>query len=102
MMTSETETRRNTILQAVAQRFPDHALAIEQLAARDETFRDICEELADATRALESVRHGPVEMRKAREDEWQALIERLAAQVAKALQNEKVIPIGRRPHPRPL
>jgi chromosome segregation ATPase len=100
-MMTELNAGRLALLQAATRRFPEHAQAIEQLAERDETFRDICQELADAETALESVRRGPTELREAREDEWQALIERLAAQITEALQNENVIPIRRRSSPRP-
>ena len=99
-MQSEGDSQLNTAMEVVARRFPQHAAAIRQLAARDEVFRDICEELVDAERALASVPHGPLALRKAREDEWQALIERLGAEVSRALRSGNVIPVDRCRHPR--
>ena len=40
-MQSEIGSQLNTAMEVVARRFPQHAAAIRQLAARDEVFRDI-------------------------------------------------------------
>lgn len=100
-MATEIDAGGTVLLQAVMRRFPEHARAIEHLAEHDETFRDICEELVEAEKALESAQSGPEQLRKARGEEWQGLIERLTAQIAEALRNENVIPIGRKAPPRP-
>jgi len=98
-MSTELDASRGAVLQAVMRRFPAHAQAIELLTKRDERFREICEELAAAERALECTRNAPEPLRREREEEWQGLIERLTAQLAEALLNKNVIPIGRRARP---
>lgn len=40
-------------IEALVRRFPDHAGSIRRLEAEDATFRAICEDYADALRALE-------------------------------------------------
>jgi len=52
---------------------------------RSESFRDICEELADAELALSKVDQAPPALREARRAEWQELIDRLVAEVGAAV-----------------
>ena len=40
-------------IEALVRRFPDHARSIRRLQVADVTFRAICEDYADALRALE-------------------------------------------------
>lgn len=55
---------------------------------RSESFRDICEELADAELALSKVDHqAPPALREARRAEWQELIDRLVGEVGAAVLN---------------
>ena len=82
-------------LQAAVRRFPQAELAIRRLMGRDETFRDICEELADAEQALASAPRSPPDLARARRLEWQELVDRLAAEVAAALRrSEAWKPLG--------
>jgi len=52
---------------------------------RSESFRDICEELADAEYALSKVDEASPALRAARRAEWQELIDRLVAEVGAAV-----------------
>ncbi|MGO4402774.1 hypothetical protein AB4Z10_00760 [Bosea sp. RAF48] len=80
---------------AVLQRFPTERRAIEQLAARSEDFCDMCEELVEAELALRVAQMMPAEIRGERTAEWVAQIERLSAEIGRALRTANVIPIGR-------
>ncbi|WP_442580555.1 hypothetical protein ACSBOB_00685 [Mesorhizobium sp. ASY16-5R] len=77
---------RKQAFTAAARRFPDAEFAIRKLMTDSETFRDICEELAEAEWALTSVAETPAALRDARKIEWQELIDRLAAELATVLQ----------------
>lgn len=80
---------------AVMQRFPTELRAIERLTKQSEDFCDMCEELADAELALCAAQALPPETRAERTAEWIALIERLTAEIGRALRMVNVIPIGR-------
>lgn len=99
-MTSETEAGRVASLEAAMRRFPAFSRIIGLLAAEDEGFRELCEELAEAERACARVHRSPSADKGAREAEWMELIERLTAQIAAALPEAKVIPIDRIPSSR--
>ncbi|XKI86240.1 hypothetical protein ACIU1A_32145 [Mesorhizobium sp. ORM16] len=56
---------------------------------RNESFRDMCEELADAEFALSRVDLVAPELREARRTEWQELVDRLVGEVrAVVLESE--------------
>jgi hypothetical protein len=76
-------------------RFPQFELAIHRLMDRSVTFREMCEELAEAELALARVDTVPSTLREARRAEWQELVDRLVAEVAAALQDKDVVT---RPH----
>jgi hypothetical protein len=76
-------------------RFPQFELAIHRLMDRSVTFREMCEELAEAELALARVDTVPSTLREARRAEWQELVDRLVAEVAAALQDKDV---ATRPH----
>ena len=92
-MTSETEAGRMAPLEAAMRRFPASSRIIGLLAAEDEGFRELCEELAEAENACARVHRSPSSQQSAWEAEWLELIERLTAQVAAALREAKVVPI---------
>lgn len=71
---------------AAIRRFPQAEFAIRKLMNHDEAFRDICEELAEAEQALARVPQIPAALHEARRAEWQELVDRLAAELATALQ----------------
>lgn len=71
---------------AAARRFPYAEFTIRRLISQNETFRDICEELAEAETALSMVPETPSEIREARRREWQEIVERLVAEVSASLR----------------
>lgn len=84
---------------AVLRRFPAHRRTIEELIARDDDFRDMCEELAEAEMALQAATALPPALCMARQAEWTVAIGRLEAEIARALKEANVIPIGRANQP---
>jgi len=100
-MTSETEAGRRASLEAAMRRFPSCSRIIELLAAENEGFRELCEELAEAEHACARVRRSPSAQKSAWEAEWTELIERLTAQVEAALREAKIVPTDLIP-PSPL
>jgi hypothetical protein len=80
---------------AALRRFPAEARLIEELSARSENFRDMCDELADAERALLATKDLRPDVRNERIAEWTGWIDRLSAEIAVALRNAKVIPLDR-------
>jgi len=72
-------------------RFPQFELAIRRLMDRNETFRDMCEELAEAELALSRVDAAPPPLREARRAEWQELVDRLVGEVGAAIRNPDVV-----------
>jgi hypothetical protein len=86
---------------AALRRFPDEARLIEELSARSENFRDMCDELADAERALLATKDVRPDIREERIAEWTGWIERLTAEIAAELSTANVIPLDRaKPHGR--
>lgn len=73
---------------AATRRFPDFELPIKRLIEQDETFREICEELAEAEFALLAARSAPPPLREARQAEWQELVDRLVREVAAAIRSD--------------
>jgi hypothetical protein len=69
-------------------RFPHFELPIRRLIEADETFREICEELAEAEIALGTVTSMPASLREARQAEWQDLVDRLAGEVEAAIRSD--------------
>jgi hypothetical protein len=84
---------------AVVRRFPTAEFAIRKLMNRNADFGDMCEELAEAERALSRVHEVPAELREARRAEWQELVDRLVAEVGIALHESDASQIrkGQRP-----
>jgi hypothetical protein len=91
------DPKRNTGRLAATRRFPDQADLIEELIDRNEDFSEMCEELADAERALLAVDSVPAEVRAARRAEWQGWIARLTKEIDCALCNGSVIRLTRFP-----
>lgn len=70
---------------AVVRRFPHAELAIRRLIIHNETFREMCEELAEAETVLSTVSGATPEI-EVRKREWQELVDRLASEVAASLR----------------
>lgn len=76
-------------LSAVVRRFPELELTIRRMIETDQTFCDMCEELAEAEAALSRVAQLPSSIRAARTVEWQDVVERLAREVEAALRENQ-------------
>jgi hypothetical protein len=73
-------------LAAAKRRFPEWAGGIERLAARDEAFRDMCEELAVAEEALARISAAKAANSLERRLECEGWIIRLGAEMDAALR----------------
>ena len=77
---------------AAARRFPGRQAEIEELAARNEEFRMLCTDFADAETALRQWEASSSPTRDRLCAEYRTLIEDLAAEIEVALSSQ----IGRR------
>jgi hypothetical protein len=84
-------------LQAAGRLFPARGAQIEDLLARDENFRVMCDDLAAAGQALAAVEQLPETVRAARRLEYEELIAELAAEIEGALERANIFPISRAP-----
>lgn len=98
MTTRSTATDWERGYLAAVRRFPHAEFTIRRLISHSETFRDICEELAEAETALLKVVETPPEIREARRREWQEIVDRLVAEVAASLRNATDEQTGRGEH----
>ncbi|MER8900800.1 hypothetical protein [Mesorhizobium sp. M0772] len=87
MNTKGGSSDRYRAVSAAVRRYPQFELTIHRLMDRSESFRDICEELADAEFALSKVDEAPPALREARRAEWQELFDRLVKEVGAAVLN---------------
>ena len=85
-MVNEREKKQRAFA-AATRRFPTFELAIKRLVETDETFLEICDELAEAELALFAVDDAPAPIQSARRAEWQDLIDRLIAELSAALRS---------------
>jgi hypothetical protein len=70
---------------AAVRRFPTRQTAIEALAARDEEFRSLCADFADAEAALRRWQVAESPMRERLSSEYRQLVEELADEIEMAL-----------------
>jgi hypothetical protein len=70
---------------AAVRRFPTRQTAIEALAARDEEFRSLCADFADAEAALRRWQVAESPMRERLSSEYRQLVEELADEVEMVL-----------------
>ncbi|MEK0084412.1 hypothetical protein [Benzoatithermus flavus] len=68
-------------LLAAVQRFPDRQHVLKTLAARDESFRALCSDLAEAEAALRRWRASTSSVREQRCAEYLELVESLAGEI---------------------
>ena len=80
---------RQAILSSVLRRFPEREFTIRRMMEKDQTFFDLCEELAVAEDALANVDQYPPAIRSERRAEWQDLVDRLAKELDGALQQKR-------------
>jgi hypothetical protein len=72
-------------VRAAVRRFPARQAAIEALAARDEEFRSVCADFADAEAALRRWQVAESPMRERLSPEYRQLVEELADEIEMAL-----------------
>lgn len=87
-MENRAARNREALLSAL-RRFPELELKIRRMIAADQTFRDMCEELAEAEAALSRVEQLPLPVREARKAEWQEITERLTREIDAALRGNQ-------------
>lgn len=81
---------------AARRRFPFRGQAIEERAARDEQFRDLCTDFADAAAELLRWEQSREPKRDERFAEYQELVNDLAREIAAALDTAAIIPFHKR------
>ena len=80
---------------AAAQRsFPERGRAIERLFARDEDFRDLCTDLADAQAALQRWEISTEPIRDERCAEYAEIVQYLSGEIETALDKADIIPLN--------
>jgi hypothetical protein len=78
---------------AATRRFPSQAKLIEEVINRSESFRGLCDDLAEAERALAASDQMPESLRRDRRAECQEWVESLTNEIEQALGRAKVVPI---------
>jgi hypothetical protein len=79
-------TGNRSAVSAAVRRYPQFELTIYRLIGTNESFRDVCDELAEAELALSKVDDLPPGLRVARRTEWQDTVDRLAAELKDAIE----------------
>ena len=72
--------------------FPKRGRSIERLAARDDDFRDLCTDLADAQTELQRWESSTGPLRKERCAEYAEMVTYLLSEIETALDKADVIP----------
>jgi hypothetical protein len=80
-------------------RFPDRCQAIDELAARNEDFRDLCLDFETADTVMRKWEASDAVEREARYAEFSLLVDELAKEITATLDAAAVIPFGK-PQPR--
>ncbi|TCL71348.1 hypothetical protein [Rhizobium sp. BK251] len=75
--------------------FANRAKLIDDLAARDEDFRDLCRDFATAEELRETWARSPAPERDERYAECAELVESLRIEIETALDNTAIIPFPR-------
>jgi phage host-nuclease inhibitor protein Gam len=81
---------------AAERRFPSRKQAIEERAARDEEFRDLCIDFADAEAELQRWEQSINPKREERCAEYAELVNDLAREIEAALDTAEIIPFHKR------
>lgn len=79
------------------QYFPSRASLIDELAARDESFRDLCYDFATAEELRLSWETASASERNERHAEFVVLVDSLRIEIEQALDNATVVPFRRPP-----
>jgi hypothetical protein len=83
-------------LVAAKRRYPFRGQAIDERAARDEEFRDLCTDFADAEAELQRWEHSMDPKREQRCTEYLELMTDLAREIEAALDTAAIIPFHKR------
>lgn len=86
-MKNPTENRQAT-LSSVLRRFPGREFTVRRMLETDQTFLELCEELAVAEAALTNVGQFPPAIQPERRAEWHDIVERLLKEIEDALQQK--------------
>ena len=86
---------------AATRKFPSEAKLIKEVMIRSESFRGLCDDLAEAERALAATDHMPETLRGDRRAECQEWVESLTNEIEWALLRAKVVPIAGAKHEPP-
>jgi hypothetical protein len=97
METEHGQASKRRVASAIARRFPQFEFAVHELMDRNESFRDMSEELLEAEAALSGVDKEAPELREARRAEWRACIERSLSELEDELRKYNVTPASSRP-----
>ncbi|NTS32939.1 hypothetical protein SAMN05428967_3755 [Phyllobacterium sp. YR620] len=81
---------------AAKRRFPFRGQAIEERAARDDEFRELCADFADAEVELCRWEQSTEPKRNERYAEYLQLVDDLASEIGAALDRAAIIPFHRR------
>jgi hypothetical protein len=81
-------------VEVVLRHFPGQRREVELLALESEEFRDLCDELATAEKALAAVDQVGIGVRAERRLEWLSFIRSALAEIDKELRRFNVIPLG--------
>jgi hypothetical protein len=88
---------RNTIpspnlgQEAATRRFPSEAKLIEEVIIRNESFRGLCDDLAEAERALAATEEMPEPLRSDRQAERREWVESLTNEIGRALRIVQIV-----------
>ena len=79
-------------LAAVLRRYPASSLRIQHLYVSDETFRELCSDLAAAERAIKTVENLPDPIRSERRAEFAEMANYLADEIERAISRQWAVP----------
>ena len=80
--------------QAAIRKFPSNAKSIEALLVSSESFRELCEDLAEAERALAAIDQLPKPLQFPSRIECRGWVESLAKEIEGVLRETKVVPLA--------
>ena len=87
---------------AATRRFPSEAKLIEDVMIRSESFRGLCDDLAEAERVLAATDGMPPELRRDRRVECQEWVESLTNEIEQSLCRVKVVHFAEAKHKRTI
>jgi hypothetical protein len=79
-------------LTAVLRRYPERSLRIQHLYVSDETFRELCSDLAAAERAIKAAEDLPDPIRSERRAEFAEMTNYLVSEIERAISKQRVVP----------